>query len=115
VGRYAAAKGVRVLAVGVLSRDYLTAPGGTWYPTVEECLAALPQAIAPGSAILVKASRARRIERVAEAILAPPAAGHSAAASADASTPPAKGASASPAPGTPPESGAVAPTDPEAR
>ena len=73
VGRYAAAKGVRVLAVGVLSRDYLTAPGGTWYPTVEECLAALPQAIAPGSAILVKASRAMRLERIAEAILAPPA------------------------------------------
>jgi UDP-N-acetylmuramoyl-tripeptide--D-alanyl-D-alanine ligase len=73
VGRYAAAKGVRVLAVGVLSRDYLTAPGGTWYPTVEECLAALPQAIAPGSAILVKASRALRLERVAEAILAGPA------------------------------------------
>jgi UDP-N-acetylmuramoyl-tripeptide--D-alanyl-D-alanine ligase len=112
VGRYAAAKGVRVLAVGVLSRDYLTAPGGTWYPTVEECLAALPQAIAPGSAILVKASRAMRIERVAEAILAPPAPGGSAAAAADASTPLAPGSSTPPAPDAP---GAATPADDEAR
>jgi UDP-N-acetylmuramoyl-tripeptide--D-alanyl-D-alanine ligase len=75
VGRHADARGVRVLAVGALARDYLAeSEGGVWYPTVEECLAALPGAIAPGSAILVKASRALRLERVAEAILALPAA-----------------------------------------
>ncbi len=74
VGRYADARGVRVLAVGELARDYLAeSEGGVWYATVEECLAALPGAIAPGSAILVKASRALRLERVAEAILAGPA------------------------------------------
>jgi UDP-N-acetylmuramyl pentapeptide synthase len=37
--------------------------------TVEECLAALPHHIEPGSAVLVKASRALALERVAEAIL----------------------------------------------
>ena len=74
VGRYADSRGVRVLAVGELARDYLAeSEGGVWYATVEECLAALPGAIAPGSAILVKASRALRLERVAEAILAGPA------------------------------------------
>ena len=60
-----------MLAVGPLARHYLEeSEGGVWYPTVEECLAALPGAIAPGSAVLVKASRALRLERVADAIVA---------------------------------------------
>ena len=58
VGRHADARGVRVLAAALCR----ALPGGVrrraWYPTVEECLAALPGAIAPGSAVLVKASRA---------------------------------------------------------
>ena len=121
VGRHADARGVRVLAVGALARDYLTTPGGVWYPTVEECLAALPGAIAPGSAVLVKASRALRIERVAEAILKPPGpgtsgpstSGPSASGSGPATTPapgpddvPAAGAAGSDAPPTPGPDGA---------
>jgi len=90
VGQYARAKGVRVLAVGTLARDYLEgtqdgaqdgAQGGTeggpdegaWYATVEECIAALPGAIGVGSAVLVKASRLLRLERVVDAILTSPA------------------------------------------
>lgn len=67
VGEYAAERGVRVLAVGTLARDYLTgAPGDVWYPSVEACLAALPAVLPSGAAVLVKASRGLRLERVAE-------------------------------------------------
>jgi UDP-N-acetylmuramoyl-tripeptide--D-alanyl-D-alanine ligase len=70
VGAQAQRAGVRVVAVGELARDYLTgAPGERWFATVEDCLAALPDLVEPGSAVLVKASRALRLERVAEAIL----------------------------------------------
>jgi UDP-N-acetylmuramoyl-tripeptide--D-alanyl-D-alanine ligase len=73
VGRYAAEHGVRVIAVGELAREYVTdAMAGDWYGTVEELLPALPAAIAAGSAVLIKASRAVRLERVADAILTPP-------------------------------------------
>jgi UDP-N-acetylmuramoyl-tripeptide--D-alanyl-D-alanine ligase len=69
VGEHCAAAGVRLLAVGGLARDYLTgAPGERWFATVDECLAALPEAVPAGSAVLVKASRAMRLERVAEAL-----------------------------------------------
>lgn len=75
VGEYAAAKGVRVVAVGKLARDYLTgAPDEVWFADVRECVAALPEAVPPGSAVLVKASRALRLERVAEALSAATAA-----------------------------------------
>lgn len=70
VGVAVAGAGVRLVAVGDLARDYLTgAPGERWLATVEECVAALPELFAPGGAVLVKASRALRLERVAEAIL----------------------------------------------
>ncbi len=69
VGEHCAAAGVRLVAVGDLARDYLTgAAGERWYATVDECLAALPEAAPPGSAVLVKASRLMRMERVAEAL-----------------------------------------------
>ena len=56
------------MAVGELARDYLTgAPGERWFATVDECIAALPEVVPPGSAVLVKASRGLRLERVAEA------------------------------------------------
>ena len=38
--------------------------------TVDECVAALPEAVPAGSAVLVKASRGLRLERVAEALAA---------------------------------------------
>ncbi len=70
VGARARRAGVRVIAVGELARDYLAGePGERWFATVEDCLAALPGLIEPGRAVLVKASRALRLERVAEAII----------------------------------------------
>ena len=76
VGEHAARLGVRLVAVGDLARHYLTGnPGERWFPTVEECLAKLGEVVPPGCAVLVKASRAMRLERVAEAIReAPPGA-----------------------------------------
>jgi UDP-N-acetylmuramoyl-tripeptide--D-alanyl-D-alanine ligase len=75
VGEYAAAAGVRLIAVGELARDYLVgAPGEIWWATVEECIEALPRVLAPGTAIVVKASRAVRFERVADVLLGKPAA-----------------------------------------
>ena len=71
VGEHCAASGVRLVAVGDLARDYLTGTlGERWYATVDECLGALPEAVPPGSAVLVKASRLMRMERVAEALTA---------------------------------------------
>ena len=58
-----------LVAVGELARDYLTgAPGERWFATVDECIAALPEVVPAGSAVLVKASRACACERVAEAL-----------------------------------------------
>lgn len=69
VGEHCAAAGVRVVAVGELARGYLTgAPDEHWLPTVDECLAALPEIVPPGSAVLVKGSRLMRMERLAEAL-----------------------------------------------
>ncbi len=71
VGRHCEAAGVRVVAVGALAHGYLTgAPGERWFATVGECIAALPEVVPPGSAVLVKASRGLRLERVAEALAA---------------------------------------------
>ena len=71
VGEYCAAAGVRLVAVGDLGRDYLTgAAAERWFATVDECVAALPEAVPPGSAVLVKASRGLRLERVADALAA---------------------------------------------
>jgi len=69
VGEHAAARDVRVPAAGEMAREYLTGVDGeAWFGTVEALIAALPGAVAPGSAVLVKASRAMRFERVAEAL-----------------------------------------------
>ena len=71
VGEHCAAAGVRLVAVGDLARDYLTgAPGERWFATVDECIAALPDVVPIGSAVLVKASRLMRMERVAETLAA---------------------------------------------
>jgi UDP-N-acetylmuramoyl-tripeptide--D-alanyl-D-alanine ligase len=69
VGEHCAAAGVRLVAVGELAHDLLTgAPGERWFGTVEECLVALPRLVPAGSAVLVKASRLLRMERVAQAL-----------------------------------------------
>jgi UDP-N-acetylmuramoyl-tripeptide--D-alanyl-D-alanine ligase len=71
VGEHAVRLGVRLVAVGDLARHYLTgSPGERWFPTVEECLDRLREAVPPGCAVLVKASRAMRLEGVAEALVA---------------------------------------------
>ena len=73
VGEHCAAAGVRVVAVGELARGYLTgAPGERWFSGVTECIEALPEVAQDGSAVLVKASRALRLERVAQALAASP-------------------------------------------
>jgi UDP-N-acetylmuramoyl-tripeptide--D-alanyl-D-alanine ligase len=69
VGEHCAVVGVRLVAVGELGRDYLTGAGGErWFATVEECIAALPEVVPRGSAVLVKASRLLQLERVAAAL-----------------------------------------------
>jgi len=55
-----------VIAIGPLSRAY----GGTWYETLAEALEAVPAAIRPGDAVLVKSSRAMGLEAVVEAVTA---------------------------------------------
>jgi UDP-N-acetylmuramoyl-tripeptide--D-alanyl-D-alanine ligase len=70
VGEHCAAAGVRLVAVGGLARAYLTgAADERWFATAEECIAALPEVVPEGSAVLVKASRLLRLERVAAALL----------------------------------------------
>ena len=65
VAREAAELGIdEVIAVGPLSRAY----GGTWYATLAEAVAAVPAALRPGDAVLVKASRAMGLEAVVEAV-----------------------------------------------
>ena len=69
VGEYVAQAGVRLVAVGELGRNYLAgAVGERWFATVEACLEALPEVAPAGSAVLVKASRALRLERIADAL-----------------------------------------------
>jgi UDP-N-acetylmuramoyl-tripeptide--D-alanyl-D-alanine ligase len=53
-----------LIAVGPLSRTY----GGTWFATVDEAVKAVPAALRPGDAVLVKASRAMGLEAVVEAV-----------------------------------------------
>ena len=70
IGAYAAQRTDLVLACGTLSRHMAQAAGekGRWFATVEELLEKLPQYIRSGDAVLVKASRGMRFERVCEAL-----------------------------------------------
>jgi UDP-N-acetylmuramoyl-tripeptide--D-alanyl-D-alanine ligase len=71
VGEHCAAVGARLVAVGKLARACLTgAAGERWFASVDECIEALPEIVPPGSAVLVKASRLLRLERVADALAA---------------------------------------------
>ena len=71
VGRYAAEKGVdAVWSSGVYGADLAAGAGekGKYFPDTEALIAALPQLVRRGDAILVKASRGARFERVSEAL-----------------------------------------------
>ncbi len=74
VGRHAAGAGLDALiAIGPLARGYVEGAGGavpwtTWVETVEEGIDALEAVLRPGDVVLVKASRALGLERVAESV-----------------------------------------------
>jgi UDP-N-acetylmuramoyl-tripeptide--D-alanyl-D-alanine ligase len=75
VGRAAARAGVdALLAVGALARGYLEGAEGVpekrSAETVEEAVGMLDELVRPGDCVLVKASRALGLEKVAEAIAA---------------------------------------------
>jgi UDP-N-acetylmuramoyl-tripeptide--D-alanyl-D-alanine ligase len=75
IGREAARNGVEaLLAVGELARVYLDGATGIpvtrWEPDAEAAAAAAPGLVEPGDCVLVKASRALGLERVAEALAA---------------------------------------------
>jgi UDP-N-acetylmuramyl pentapeptide synthase len=53
-----------VVAVGPLSRAY----GGAWFADADAAATGLAGLLAPGDAVLVKASRAAGLETVVEAI-----------------------------------------------
>jgi UDP-N-acetylmuramoyl-tripeptide--D-alanyl-D-alanine ligase len=77
VGRYARAAGVaRLLAVGERSRFAVEAfgPGAQYFDSIESLIATARAALAPGVAVLIKGSRANRLERVAAALAASPSA-----------------------------------------
>ena len=76
IGRELAPHGVDVLlAVGELARAYLDGAGEgvpvtRWVPDSETAATKVTELVLPGDVVLVKASRALRLERVAEALAA---------------------------------------------
>jgi UDP-N-acetylmuramoyl-tripeptide--D-alanyl-D-alanine ligase len=73
IGREAARHGVEaLLAVGELARGYLDGgvPVTRWAPDAERAAAEAAEIVQPGDVVLVKASRAVGLERVAEALAA---------------------------------------------
>jgi UDP-N-acetylmuramoyl-tripeptide--D-alanyl-D-alanine ligase len=76
IGRELAPHGVDVLlAVGELARAYLDGAGEgvpvtSWVPDAETAATKVTELMLPGDVVLVKASRALRLERVAEALAA---------------------------------------------
>ncbi len=71
IGRAAAARGVVVLACGPLSKHIAAGAGegARWFTDADELISALPEAILPGDAVLVKASHAMGFDRVVEALV----------------------------------------------
>ena len=63
-----------LLAVGELARGYLDSATGSpvtrWAPDAETAAAEVAELVQPGDVVLVKASRALGLERVAEALAA---------------------------------------------
>ena len=73
IGREAARHGVEVLlAVGELARGYVDGgvPVTSWAPDAETAAAEAAELVRPGDVVLVKASRALGLERVAEVLAA---------------------------------------------
>ena len=75
IGREVARHGVdALLAVGELARGYLDGASGVpvtrWAPDAETAAAEAPELVEPGDCVLVKASRAVGLERVADALAA---------------------------------------------
>lgn len=71
LGRYAREKGTAlVLAVGELGYGFAEGAGenGRWFPDSAALIAALPELLQRGDAVLVKASRGMRFEEIAEAV-----------------------------------------------
>lgn len=81
IGEFARQAGIaRLLAVGADAHHAVEAygPGGSWFASVEDLIAAARPALAPEVTVLIKGSRANRLERVAQALSAsggPPGAG----------------------------------------
>jgi UDP-N-acetylmuramoyl-tripeptide--D-alanyl-D-alanine ligase len=78
VGRYARQSGVeRLLAVGEGSRFAVEAfgPGAHWFADVDALIAEARQSLRSGVTVLVKGSRANRLERVTAALGASPGQG----------------------------------------
>lgn len=78
VGRDAKGLGIgRLLATGELSKNTVHefGDGAEWFDSVDKLVAELQRALTPGSTVLVKGSRAARMERVVEALLGKSAAG----------------------------------------
>lgn len=72
VGRAAKNAGLdRLLATGESSRLAVEAfgDGGSWFATIEELIAALGTEVAPDGTVLIKGSRAARMERVVAALV----------------------------------------------
>jgi len=77
VGRYARQSGIqRLLAVGESSRFAVEAfgPGGRWFADLDALIAEARASLTSGVAVLVKGSRANRLERVSAALSAWPSA-----------------------------------------
>jgi UDP-N-acetylmuramoyl-tripeptide--D-alanyl-D-alanine ligase len=75
VGRYARQVGIeRLLAVGEGSRFAVEAfgPGGQWFASLDALIAEASKSLTSGVAVLIKGSRANRLERVAAALAASP-------------------------------------------
>lgn len=79
VGRYARAAGVtRLLGIGAGARFAVDAfgTGGHWFEDLDALIAHARSALAPGLAVLIKGSRANRLERVSAALSLTPGASH---------------------------------------
>jgi UDP-N-acetylmuramoyl-tripeptide--D-alanyl-D-alanine ligase len=75
VGRYAKQAGIeRLLAVGEGSRFAVEAfgPGARWFASLDALIAEASKSLTAGVAVLIKGSRANRLERVSAALAASP-------------------------------------------